>query len=556
MNKDVIYIDVDDDVTAIIGKIKASTEKIIALVPPKRAGVLQSAVNLRLLDRMAKSEKKKLVLITNNQALVALAATAKIPVAKNLQSKPEVAPISALKVDDDDDIIDGSELPVGEHAKTTKIPVTDKKASVSDIDVAGLDIEGEDVAASKSAVKAAKSPRKSPKIPNFDTFRKKLIWIISGGVVLTALLVWMFVFAPAATIVITASTSAAPVNTVVKLSGTQTTSVSEGVLQAVMQSEESSVDVDFAATGEKDIGEKASGTVTIRNCDFRDGFTIAAGTSFTAAGGKVFTSTARVSVPGFTSNPSVCRNSGAGAGTAAVAVQANGAGESYNIGAASYIIAGVSGDVFASGAAMTGGTTKVVKIVTEEDVARATEKLTEQSSDSQKNTLAGKFTKDQVVIQDSFTVTKGEATANPAVGKEAPNGQAKLSVKTTVSMQAVAEKELERFLEAYLKEDLDDAATQKVYSTGASAVTFSSFAQNNDIASVTLKTNGRIGPKIDEAKVKENARGQRYGDVQQSLSSIAGVKDVDTQFSYFWVTKVPNNVDKITIEFKVNENDR
>ena len=88
MNKDVIYIDVEDDITAIIGKIKASKEKIVALVPPKHVGVLQSAVNLRLLDRMAKTAKKNLVVVTNNQALIALAASARIPVAKNLQSKP------------------------------------------------------------------------------------------------------------------------------------------------------------------------------------------------------------------------------------------------------------------------------------------------------------------------------------------------------------------------------------------------------------------------------------------------------------------------------------
>ena len=96
MNKDVIYIDVEDDVTAIIGKIKASKEKIVALVPPKRVGVLQSAVNLRLLARMAKNADKRMVLITNNQALIALSAAAAIPVAKNLQSKPEIAEIPAL----------------------------------------------------------------------------------------------------------------------------------------------------------------------------------------------------------------------------------------------------------------------------------------------------------------------------------------------------------------------------------------------------------------------------------------------------------------------------
>src|SRR5690349_4062740 len=104
MNKDVIYIDVEDDITAIIGKVKDSKEKIVALVPPKRIGVLQSAVNLRLLQRAATQSDKRLVLISNNSALAALAAAAKVPVAKNLQSKPELAEVSALSVDNGDDI--------------------------------------------------------------------------------------------------------------------------------------------------------------------------------------------------------------------------------------------------------------------------------------------------------------------------------------------------------------------------------------------------------------------------------------------------------------------
>ena len=45
MQKDVIYIDIDDDITAIIGKIKKSKEQIVAIVPPKRNGAMQSAVN-------------------------------------------------------------------------------------------------------------------------------------------------------------------------------------------------------------------------------------------------------------------------------------------------------------------------------------------------------------------------------------------------------------------------------------------------------------------------------------------------------------------------------
>jgi hypothetical protein len=114
MNKDVIYIDVEDDITAIIGKVKDAGSKIVALVPPKRIGVLQSAVNLRLLVRAAEQSSKHIVLITSNSALMSLAASAKVPIAKTLQSKPELAEISALDVDDGEDIIDGSQLPVGE----------------------------------------------------------------------------------------------------------------------------------------------------------------------------------------------------------------------------------------------------------------------------------------------------------------------------------------------------------------------------------------------------------------------------------------------------------
>ena len=66
MNKDVIYIDVEDDITAIVGKVKASKERIIALVPPKRVGVLRSAVNMRLIARTAASVDKRVVLITGD----------------------------------------------------------------------------------------------------------------------------------------------------------------------------------------------------------------------------------------------------------------------------------------------------------------------------------------------------------------------------------------------------------------------------------------------------------------------------------------------------------
>lgn len=187
MNKDVIYIDVEDDITAIISKVKSAKEKIVAIVPPKRVGVLQSAVNLRLLARAANQANKHLVVITNNPALSALAAAAALPVAKNLQTKPGLAEIPALDVDDGEDIIDGAQLPVGDHAKTavtaaavrTAIPVKDNTgtdAAVDQIAKAAAPGAGGTIASPKT--------KKGTKVPNFNMFRKKMVLIAGGGVLL------------------------------------------------------------------------------------------------------------------------------------------------------------------------------------------------------------------------------------------------------------------------------------------------------------------------------------------------------------------------------------
>ena len=89
--KDVIYVDVEDDITDVVNKIKSSKERIIAIVPPKSLGVFRSAVNIRLLSRTAQKADKKIVFVTNNSALKTMSAAAKIPVAKTLLNAKTIA---------------------------------------------------------------------------------------------------------------------------------------------------------------------------------------------------------------------------------------------------------------------------------------------------------------------------------------------------------------------------------------------------------------------------------------------------------------------------------
>jgi hypothetical protein len=104
--KDVIYIDVDDEITTIIEKVRTSPGKVVAMVLPKRASVFQSVVNMKLLKRSAETAKKNIVLITSEAALMPLAGAVGLHVAKTPQSKPEI-PAAATPVNDD--VIDASE---------------------------------------------------------------------------------------------------------------------------------------------------------------------------------------------------------------------------------------------------------------------------------------------------------------------------------------------------------------------------------------------------------------------------------------------------------------
>ena len=76
---------------------------------------------------------------------------------------------------------------------------------------------------------------------------------------------------------------------------------------------------------------------------------------------------------------------------------------------------------------------------------------------------------------------------------------------------------------------------------------------SKDVISAKLTTNGKIGPKIDEEAIKTHAKGKRLGEVQEYVKEIDGVNSVDVKFSPFWVSKVPGDINKITIQFDINE---
>ena len=545
MQKDVIYIDVDDDITSIIGKVKSSEHKIVALVPPKRIGAIQSAVNLKLVLRAAETAGKRLVLITNNAALTALAGSANIPVARNLQSRPEIAEIPALDVDDGDDIIDGSKIKDGTR------PESDDATDEAIDEVIADEDTGEKAAPKRSreALGAAAVKKSKIKIPDFDAFRKRLFLIIGGVVVLVGFLVWALVFAPNARIIITARTSDTQLSTKVTLGDDQVTDLKSGTIKTVTKTTKKTVSVSFSATGKKDVGEKATGTVTIVPTSstiievLTQDVVVPAGTTITSSGGATYV-TNQALVYTY-SNIQTTKNG------QSVNVTATASGTSYN--GATGSATGPSGFTTKFTVATSGGTDKTITVVQQSDVDAVSSSVgTTSDADAAKQSLKTAFGSDYVVISSSFKQDTSGVKPSPAVDAESTDGKGSLTGDVVYSMMAVPKAEMTKFLDAYFAQQIDGMSNQKVYSNGIDGVAFSNFTRTDTSITANVAATGKYGPKIDTADIKTNAKGKRYGEIQSYIKGIPGVDSVDIKLSPFWVISAPNDDSKITVEFKVN----
>ena len=529
--KDVIYVDIEDDITSIIDKVKGAHAPIVALVPPKRIGVLQSVVNLKLLQRAANSADKRVVLITSDNALSALAAGVAIPVAKNLQSKPEVPEVIAPDADNED-VINGDELPVGDLAATAPLA----SAAIG---------KGKTTPITSASTAAANAPKKGSKLPDFDTFRKKLFLIIGGSVALIVFVVWAIVFAPHATVAITANTNLLNIDQVLQLKPNATADTTQNVLPVTVKQTKKTISADFEATGKKNVGEKATGTVSFENNDGSP-VNIPAGTKATTSAGFVFTTNTAVTVPKATLTFGIeCGADHLCPGTASSGVTATEGGTSYN-GASGSVSGSFGGASAAFTSPASGGTDKTATVVTQADIDKAKQQLQSQDANAIKTDLKKQFDSDMIVIDESFKADAGEPASSPAIDQEAT--KAKLTAETTYTLVGVKRSQLKANFDAYLKTQLTGKQDQKIYDSGDGSVSFSQFTPVEGGYNAKVTAQAQVGPKIDEKALKTQLVGKRVGEIQQELETISGIEDVKTSLSPFWVTTAPG-ADKITIKF-------
>ena len=572
--KDVVYIDVDDEITGVIDKVTSSSAKVVALVLPKRATVFQSIVNMKLLKKRADAAKKNIVLITSEQGLMPLAGNVGLYVAPTLQSKPEIPDafnaVSDMPEDVDEDPIamggedfsadNAGDTPVGNLAASQKPSI----ANLADEDDGNIELDNSELpesdksgdvnalAAAGGSGKAAKKAKKdkSLKVPNFNRFRRYgLIAILLIILLIVGFFVANGVLAKAN---IGIKTDTSTVNA--SLSPTLSTSataldINSNTIPAQTQQQTKTATEQVAASGKQNQGNKATGNVQMSiPCSDVASFpeTIPAGTGLSAN-----------NLTYITDNNAVLSNPGGGHGnctfSGGVSVTAQQGGSSYNVDdGTAFSVSGQSDVTAAANGPISGGTDNIVTVVQQSDIDAATAKV---KSDLSSGASGVKAQLEQNLQSSGLypieaTLDAGTPNISPSVQAGTQANNVTVTESTTYTMYGAKQSDIQTLLDNSIDTQID-TSKQSIQNDGLSQSSFN--VPNPGTGStldISIQTTATIGPHIDLASLKTQVEGKRSGDVKSMISQLPGVTNVNVNFSPFWVSSVPKNPSKISINFE------
>lgn len=593
MNKDVIYIEPEDDITDIVTKIENSQSKIVAIVPPKKADILHSSINIKLINKAGKNSDKKIVLVTRDTTIIKHAATVKMPITKDLQSAPVIPTIKitdGTKTEEETDESEFDELnnkkksakteKAEAEAETEPDPIEESEAIIEEelveeadeetdknnhIELSADDVKEEptvkeakklskkEAKEAKKAKKAEKS-EKTPKNKVLAWFKKYRKWFYIGTPILAVLivaLVWAFVIAPAVDIKIKVRTDIKNFSENISFTTSlENENISEGRFYLEEKKIDTPATVKFEATGKKNIGEKAKGSVIVY-AYFRESGVIAinAGSSFTSQD-LTFYADEDTTFGWDGESVSDCNNNDGSLVTAGcliytrVNVTAAEAGSDYNIAQNKSWTTAASVKAY-SDAAMAGGTDRTITVVQQSDIDKAKSKLIDnKDNEEKKKTLLESISEDNLIIESSLHQFTSDIVSTPALGEEVAEGvEPALTTTATTSVYVVDLTKIREFITEKAKVPEKD----HIYAIGNPFV--ESFTGIENGYTGRLKTNYTIGPNISEQTVLEKIKGVRIGNIKPILSD-EGASEVEITRSYPWVNSVPNDENKITITIK------
>lgn len=602
-----IYLEPDEEITSVIDKISAAEAKNVAVVVPKNSTLFQSLVNLKLLSKEAGRLDKKVSIISTDKIGQRLAKQVGIESYASLgtvapQSAPEATsepktvtePVKPADQPRTDVLPDGTKvnlyspdttlgaagvteavaesMPTDELIPSTKIS-TDKPSEVAEPTKevppsATEPIEEKTDAPAKPEpnlttvkltpveprepsipVEAALPPVVGRSMPHFNprNYEFKIPWrsvVVSLALIIVALGV-VYLLLPKAKVTITLPSKA--VSQTLTLAAKITADDQSTTIAGSLLTSDQSVSKAITATGKKDIGTKAGGTIAVKNCEDSDTHSVAAGTKVTASSKTFLTNTA-ITVPAgiFSNGGSTCKSA-----SVSVAITADQAGEAYNLSNATFAIAGQPSHITGQGST-TGGQTKQVTVLSQTDIDQA---VTAAKKDLNDKALADLKTKaDKQTLLDAATF---EQIKEQKVDKEVGAQVDTATLSLTLSLSSIA-------FDAAAATDKWQTEISKQLATNEELVVpeskkptfaFKDFNSDKTALNFDVLGSGFAVAKIDKTAVAQSINNQSVSRAEQTLRDNYGATDVAITLNpSWWPARLPLLHQAIAIEYGFKDN--
>ena len=283
----VCYLEVDDEITTAINRVRNATDGEVILVVPQGSRIATSRINFKLLAREAATRRLSLAAVSDEPQVRAMAVSAGVPTYDSLAA----AQMALISFSDQDKRLAARTGKAGDVPNATMVlpGVPRQRPSTSTETRTTPTTNSED-----AALAAARRRATQRQVSILPILALGLLALLVGGVAYGA-----YVFLPTATITITPTTSTLrlPAFTVAADPNVAVADVAAGIVPAQRLEIPIHVEGDFAATGVETRETRASGVVRFRSENTVDEIGIGEGTIVATADGERFQTVEAVTVP-------------------------------------------------------------------------------------------------------------------------------------------------------------------------------------------------------------------------------------------------------------------
>lgn len=572
-----LYIETNEEITSIIDRAKSVKDSEIVLVIPKKAAILQSILNLKILKKQFDRQGKTVVIVTSDNLGRNLASRADFIVKQKLE-RESVTHVARTETreslgETDEDEISPREIRIqkGESKSTpNRLRVSDIIRKGNDdifMKIAAVkeekhqdnsdetDTDKEEVETEKSTkISALRSmilrdyeeSLPSQKVVLLPNFGKRLL-IIVGVFTLLVVGIVLFLVLPTASIAIEPKTQliTQDLDLAVDKDATEVNK-SELKIPGVFIEVAKETNKEFDATGKKQVKEKASGIITVYNEWDSKSQTLVESTRFLSENGKLFRSTKTVVVPGFK------REQGKDiTGSIIVPVVADEAGEGSNIKASRFSIPGLKGTVKyekiygVTTESMTGGEIGEITVVSEDDLSKAKKSLEQGLRDELVAEIKSKSEGQSILIDNAIFINKANFSSSKKLGEEAKSFS--LTLKLSGSAMTFQEQHVLDLVKDTLKAPFDKYLLiddPKLAYGEANADT------RNGKMNIKVYAETVVASKIDKDSIVNNIKGKNTEELREYFANVNEVSNVDVKFWPSWVKSIPHIDNKVNVDIK------